>query len=89
MIEAWLSGVPIVTTPTGIAHELADEYGPMAIEIPFDPRPEETAAAVKRAVGQEGQKISRKARTIADREFTEKVMLKRWTTFLSQCVATS
>lgn len=82
LIEAWLMGVPVVTTPVGCIPELRDVYGPMAIETSMDPSPAELAAAIERSVSAEGRMLAAYAQSVARERFTVKAMADGWTTFL-------
>lgn len=87
LIEAWLAGVPVVATPVGSLPELQEMYGPLAMDVSGDPSPEELAAAVRRALGREGQAAAARARRIAHRTFTCEAMARRWMNYLEQVAA--
>lgn len=84
--EAWLAGVPVVSTRLGIVQEARDNRGPLAIEIPTDPAPWDTARAIVRAAGDEGRATAERARQYAAQHLTADVMLRRWTDYLCQLV---
>lgn len=84
--EAWLSGVPVVSTPVGIAAEGAVRHGSLAILVSADPQPEELAEAIRRAAGPEGRAIATHARQVAEAEYTADKMARRWEEFLEGVV---
>lgn len=87
LIEAWLSGVPVVATPVGCLPELERKHeAKLAVEVPLAPSPEQLAEAVKKAIGPEGQKVVESARELAEREFTCDAMAHRWTAYLIEIV---
>lgn len=66
VIEAFLAGCPVVSTRVGIIPELESD-GRLVVTIPFDPTPEQLAAAVREA--------------IADREMVERARQFAWNRF--------
>lgn len=80
--EAWLAGLPVVCTPTGIVVELEREVGSLVTRIEPDSSPQVIAAAVRRAVSPVGRAMAAKAREIAWQRFTAAAMAHRWESFL-------
>lgn len=50
VIEAWIAGCPAVSTSVGVIPELEAKHGPLVFSIPFDPTPQDLAAAVREAI---------------------------------------
>jgi len=82
MIEAWLAGVPVVSTPVGAVPELETEHGPLVVRVGVGSKAAELAAAVRRAVAADNASTVARARDLARREFTTEAMGKRWTDYL-------
>lgn len=87
MIEAWLTGVPIVSTPVGAVPELERLYGPLVISVPLNPTPQQLAAACQKAISPEGMAIAVKAQALAREHWTAKSMVDRWTDYLEVAVS--
>ena len=49
-LEAWLAGVPVVSTPVGLIQELEPRHGPLVERTPLNPTPREIATAIGKAV---------------------------------------
>jgi len=86
MIEAWLAGTPVVSTPVGALRELESLFGDIVIEVPYAPEGYQLAEGIKRAVGFEGYHLARKCRKIAWSNFTAAAMTERWTRYLESIV---
>jgi len=83
LIEAWLSGIPVVATPVGSIPELECKYHrDLVIKVPQKASPERLAAACRRAVSEEGREIAKHAKEIATAEFTASAMGSRWADYL-------
>jgi glycosyltransferase involved in cell wall biosynthesis len=82
LIEAWISGTPVVATPVGALPELEHKHGSLVVRVPINPTAEELAEAVCCAAGPEGREIASKARNLALKRFTCEHMLQRWTKYL-------
>jgi len=50
LTEAWLAGVPTVSTPVGAVLELEEQYGRMTTLVQVNPSDEELAEAVLEAI---------------------------------------
>ncbi|MES2789457.1 MAG: glycosyltransferase [Planctomycetota bacterium] len=83
VIEAWLAGVPLVSTPVGIIGDLESRFGQIVFPIPIDPTSEELARAVREAAhaGRSSEVVQR-ARRIAYEHLTAKRMTDNWADFL-------
>lgn len=88
MIEAWLTGVPIVATPVGAVEELEARYGPLVTRVPLNPTPQQLAAACEQAVSPDGLAIAEKALAIALEHWTAEAMALRWMDYLEGVIRT-
>jgi len=86
MIEAWLAGVPVVSTSAGAVPELQTRYGKLVIEVPLKPTGAQLAAACKLALSPEGTEIAARAKQLAQNEFTVAHMMQRWDTYLHNAI---
>jgi glycosyltransferase involved in cell wall biosynthesis len=84
VIEAWLYGIPVVTTSYPTALKVRDDFGPMSWLVPVNPKPQELAAAILEAdaAGKWSEQVLH-AQETARREFTAKAMAERWEKFIS------
>jgi len=82
ILEAWLAGVPVISTPIGNEPEMALKHGSLVTIVPFDVTPEELANAIHKACSKESKIKADKAKSIARKEFTCQEMAKRWEIFL-------
>lgn len=80
--EAWLCGVPVVSTPVGCVPELEARFGPMVVRLPVDPRPEDLAAAVQQALSPAQAAVVRNAQRVAKKHLTAREFGQRWTAYL-------
>lgn len=87
MIEAWLAGVPIVSTPVGAVPELEAQHGPLVIPVPLRPTGEQLAAACRLAVAAEGRAIAKHAQQVAQQHWTCDSMVTHWADYLEMVVA--
>lgn len=85
LIEAWLAGVPVVSTPVGIIPEMEERFGQMVIRIPIDPTAEELAQAVREAAlaGRDSDVVKRASR-VAHEHLTSARMTENWATFMEE-----
>ena len=86
LIEAWMAGVPCVSTPVGAVPELQEKYGPLVYEVPIGCGPKTLARAIKRALSPAFKPIRDKARQLAWEEFTAVAMAWRWEKLLRSVV---
>jgi len=84
MIEAWLSKVPVVSTPVGAVEEIEKVFGQMVFRSPVHDRGRATAQAIEQAVSEKGKKVAEHAYNIASEHFTFKGLGKRWTEYLEK-----
>ena len=49
LVEAWLAGLPAVTTPIGFVHEAERRHGPLCELVPHEPTGEQLARGILRA----------------------------------------
>lgn len=85
LIEAWLAGVPVVSTPVGIISEMEHRFGPMVFPVPLDPTAEELAHAVRDAAqGGRNSEIVQRARQVALGKLTAERMTETWASFLEE-----
>lgn len=83
-VEAWLAGVPLVMTPTGVRAEFEPRFGPLCSPIPFSPNPQELADAVQRAVHPAFMGIADKARRLAWGHLTASATGRVWAELLAE-----
>lgn len=77
LIEAWLAGVPCVSTPTGSLPELTRDHGPLVTDVPINANGKQLAEGVLSA-----GRIDR-ARELAWDRFTASAMTARWADYLA------
>lgn len=87
MIEAWLTGVPIVSTPVGAVPELEARFGPLTVGVPLNPSPADLARACDYAMSPAGQALAARAQAIARANWTVEIMADRWADYLELVVA--
>lgn len=85
VIEAWLAGVPLVSTPVGVIRELENRFGQLVFPVPVDPTSEELARAVREAAkaGRTSETVQR-AKRVAQEHLTAKRMTENWADFLEE-----
>lgn len=86
LVEAWLAGLPVVTTPVGAIPELEATHGPLAVVVPRDPPLRDLAHGVQQALAVEFAPTIERARRLAWRHWTAEAMAARWTAFLREIV---
>ncbi len=84
MIEAWLTGLPVVATPVGSVPELQAKFGELVIPVEKDPAPRALANAIRRASSPDGRRIARRALAIAQQHFTIRTMADHWADYLER-----
>src|SRR4029079_9085935 len=82
LIEAWLAGVPTVSTITGALPELQETHGPLTVGLSADPDAEELARAIVQALSDANKSVVTRCRELAWREFTSVTMAERWSRYL-------
>lgn len=88
LIEAWLTGVPVVATLVGAIPELESVHGHLVWPVEFDDSPDDLACCVYDAVRPyNSEVIVARAKELAEREFTAQAMGRRWTDYLLTLVA--
>jgi glycosyltransferase involved in cell wall biosynthesis len=81
-VEAWMAGVPVVMTDTGVRVEFEKQYGPLTAPIPFDPPPMALADAIKQATHPAFVGIVNKARWVAWERLNYAIAGRRWVDYL-------
>lgn len=88
LIEAWLTGVPVVATLVGAIPELEAVHGTLVWPVEFDDSPDDLACCVYDAVRPHNSEVMvARAKALAEREFTAKAMGRRWTDYLLSLMA--
>lgn len=80
VIEAWLAGVPTVTTAYPAALAMQEKHGSLSWLVPLNPSPEVLAQAIQVAAPR-GDKVKH-AQRIALEHYTAAAMASRWSHFL-------
>lgn len=87
VIEAWLAGLPLVSTPVGIIPEMEAKVGVLAIPIPLDATAEELARAIRQAAhAGRGSEIVMRAQTLASKQLIARHMVDQWASYLEEIV---
>lgn len=90
MIEAWLSGLPVVATPVGSVPELQARFGQLVTPVPIDPTPEALADAIQWAAMTGGRVLAAGALDVAQKHFTIRAMADNWASYLERvCSSTA
>jgi len=85
LVEAFLAGVPVVSTPVGIVSDLAHQHGSVVYPVPIDPTAEELAQAVRSAAqGGRSAEIVQRAQRVAREDLTAEKMTDSWASFLEE-----
>jgi glycosyltransferase involved in cell wall biosynthesis len=85
LIEAWLTGLPVIATPVGSIPELERQYGQLVFPVPVSPSTQPLSQALKQTQQAElCQPIVEKAKQLACREFTAQAMVARWADYLEE-----
>jgi glycosyltransferase involved in cell wall biosynthesis len=79
LVEAWLAGLPAVTTPLGFVQEAERRHGPLAEIVPHEPTGEELARGILRAAQ---RTLVEAAQRIAWQIYTAAAMAQRWEEYL-------
>lgn len=83
LIEAWLAGVPCVSTPTGAIPELEREYGPLVTGVQIGATGLQIAKAIGLClIGGRNSATVQRARQLAWERLTSPAMAARWDTYL-------
>lgn len=84
VLEAFLAGIPVVTTSYPTALTMRDKFGPMQWLVPVKPKPQELAAAILEAdaAGKNSEQVLH-AQEVARLEFTAAAMARRWESYLA------
>lgn len=82
LTEAWMCGVPTVTTPVGAMPELEEQFGKLSVSVPIEPCEKQLAEAVKQAVSNENRLVVEHAQMVARKHFTAQAMGRRWTDYV-------
>jgi glycosyltransferase involved in cell wall biosynthesis len=77
-VEAWLSGVPLVSTPVGVVLE----HPGLTVELPPDPSADAMAAAVHAAIDPSRAPSIGEAERTAEARYTVEAMGRRWRVYL-------
>lgn len=85
LMEAWLAGVPVVSTPVGFVPELEEQYGPLVTTIPIDHNGKELAEAIRTAISRND--IARHAQNVARELFSQQACVGRWESYLNRIAA--
>jgi len=83
LIEAWLAGVPCVSTPTGAIPELQALHGQLVTEVPIGADAPLIASAIREAQSCRAELMAHRARQLAWQHFTAPAMAARWIKYLS------
>ena len=90
LLEAWLCGVPTISTPVGAVPELEAEHGQLTIRVPVDPSPADIASAVRQAIAPENRATVERAACVVWEHYTVRAMAARWAEHLiAVCAAWS
>ncbi len=87
LTEAWMCGVPTVTTPVGAVPELEEQFGRLSVSVPIEPSERELAEAIRRALSKENRTTVEHARTVTRKHFTARAMGLRWTDYMLDMIA--
>jgi len=79
--EAWLAGIPVVSTPVGVIPEAEAKFGRLTSSIRVGATGQEIAAACTAAM--DHPEIADRARAVARKWFTERAFLARWSQYLT------
>jgi len=78
--EAWLAGVPVVTTDFAFSREINERHGAMVSIVPQECTGEELAAAIEEAPNKTEEVLH--ARQVAWRHYTASAFAQRWEQYL-------
>lgn len=82
VIEAWLAGVPAVTTEYPAAKAMEAMHGKMSWLVPINPNPRVLADAIVEAAKWRGTLPIQNVQAIALKHYTAEAMAKRWQDFI-------
>lgn len=87
--EAWLAGVPVVSSDYLVNRLFEERHGPLMWTVPVRPEPATLAAAIVEAyAGREDPRVGH-ARAVATREYSAPVMGRRWSDLIATIVRKS
>lgn len=84
VIEAWVAGCPVVSTPVGMIPDLEQEHGLLTFGVPHDPTARELAEAVRDAIN--GNQRIERARKLAWNMFSPARMVKGYETAIKEAL---
>jgi len=82
MIETWMAGVPVVSTPVGAVPELENEHGSLVVRVPLEANDDVLANSIQLATSQRHKAAVTYAKRLACREYTLAAMIRRWEKYL-------
>lgn len=82
VIEAWLAGIPAVTTDYPAAVEMEKKHGRMSFLVPVNPSPRVLADAIEEAAKWRSSLAIQNVQAIAMKHYTAAVMADRWQSYL-------
>jgi glycosyltransferase involved in cell wall biosynthesis len=82
LAEALWCGLPVVSTPVGLALELQREHGLELVTVPVNPSAEQLAAAVPTAMSAANRPLIQRAQAIIRQHYTAEAMAHRWADYL-------
>lgn len=83
LVEAWLAGLPAVTTRFAFVEEAQRMHGPLGTTVPLNATAEQLADAISNA----SSKHACRAREVAWNRYTAAAMAQRWEEFLQAVLA--
>ena len=87
LVEAWICGVPTVSTHVGVIPEMEQRYGQVSVIIPRDANARQLARAVKAAIHRRNLPTVARAHRAAWQNLTAPTMAARWADYLHTIVA--
>lgn len=84
ILEAWLAGVPVISTGVGAIPELEAMHGQLVVQVSTNPTVEETAEAVAVALSRANKPVIDRARSVAWNHYTLPAMAERWTNYMER-----
>ena len=86
LIEAWLAGIPVISTPTGAIPELQALHGELVAEVPVGAPGSHIARVITEVCRTHPTARTLRAQQLAHQEFTAQAMAQRWQTYLQASV---
>jgi glycosyltransferase involved in cell wall biosynthesis len=84
--EAWLLGIPVITTRVGCIPELESKYGQLVYPIALGDSIENIAQDIANWVGHTDKSIVKRAQCVARENFTLDQMVSRWENYLENFI---